>query len=157
MQQVPLSQIIEDTLSLCQERFRVNMVELRARGSDAVVECRSIQIAQIILNLLNNAYDAIQSCEEKWIELTYRVESNKVAIVVRDSGEGISASIQQKIMQPFFTTKEIGQGTGLGLSIAKGIVEDNGGSLKYQLIDGHTAFVLEFPQNQSMRLQKDSA
>jgi signal transduction histidine kinase len=70
---------------------------------------------------------------------------SRLNLSVEDSGYGISEQVQEKIMQPFFTTKEVGQGTGLGLSISKSLAEDHGGNLYYDQSSRHTRFVLELP------------
>ena len=70
-------------------------------------------------------------------------------ISVVDSGNGITEEIAQKIMQPFFTTKEVGKGTGLGLSISRGILEKHGGELYPDIKSLNTRFVIQLPfQNQ---------
>lgn len=72
----------------------------------------------------------------------------KVRITVMDSGNGIPESIANKLMQPFFTTKEVGKGTGLGLSISKGIIESHGGKFELDRNASHTSFVIEIPTKQ---------
>jgi signal transduction histidine kinase len=69
-----------------------------------------------------------------------------VEVSVTDSGSGIPKEIQDKIMQPFFTTKPLGQGTGLGLSISKGFAESNGGSLTLDVASPQTKFILRLPR-----------
>src|SRR5690606_24382258 len=101
---------------------------------DLKLSCRVIQLSQVILNLLGNSHDAI--CEQtvgKWIKVevseTGSGSQDMVCIRITDSGKRISDDLIGKIMQPFFTTKEVGKGTGLGLSISKGIIESHGGTL----------------------------
>lgn len=138
-------QIINDAISLCGERMKnhgINLIcDLKV---DFYVSCVPIQMTQVILNLLNNSLDAIDTMEEKWIRIDLLELDQNIQIQVTDSGCGISEDLQHKIMQPFFTTKEIGKGTGLGLSISKSIVEKFGGKLLYQLNKGHTSFVIKF-------------
>ena len=62
-----------------------------------------------------------------------------------DSGLGIEPLIAEKMMNPFFTTKPVGQGTGLGLSISKAIIESHGGELKYLEASQNTCFQIELP------------
>jgi signal transduction histidine kinase len=71
---------------------------------------------------------------------------NICKISVTDSGEGIGPEVLEKIMMPFFTTKEVGKGTGLGLSISKGIIEDHKGKLYYDPTNPNTSFVIELPE-----------
>jgi signal transduction histidine kinase len=72
-----------------------------------------------------------------------------IQIFVTDSGGGIPPQVVQKLMQPFFTTKGIGQGTGLGLSISKGIIETHHGKFFYDPKSKNTRFVIEIPKSQS--------
>ena len=142
----PVSHLIEETLELCRERFSNHGVKLDAVSTaDIWIECRPVQIVQILVNLLNNAHDAVEIHEQKWVTIETLKHDNKVQIIVTDSGNGISQEILDKIMDPFFTTKEVGKGTGLGLSISKGIAEQHHGQLWYQPRSGNTAFVLELP------------
>ncbi len=143
---VSLKSIITDTCDLCSEKFRQNGVQLSINDfPDQVVKCRSVQISQVLLNLLNNSYDAIQGNAEKWIKISATVKEGHISIRVADSGRGISQEIVDKMMQPFFTTKEIGKGTGLGLSISNGIISDHKGKMYYELSEGNTSFVIELP------------
>lgn len=140
------SQIVHDMLELCSEKFRVNGVELRVgRLCHRQIECRPTEIAQVLLNLLQNAYDAVVETKNGWVELEAMELSGRVVFKVTDSGTGIDAPVVSRMMDPFFTTKEVGKGTGLGLSLSKGIVESHGGSLQY--LDGlpNTTFVVSLP------------
>lgn len=140
----PVSEIIEMTLELCQERFRDNGIEIKQYISpDVEVHCREIQIVQVLVNLLNNSLDAISNLPEKWIEISAGDLGGTIMIRVTDSGKGITQEVCDQIMLPFFTTKEVGKGTGLGLSISKGIIEAHEGKFYYELNQGHTSFVLE--------------
>lgn len=152
MEQVLVLQTVEDTLELSKERFRNHGIELRLRIADEnlMVSGRPAQIAQVLLNLLNNAFDAVSKLPEKWVELSVDSENSFVVIRVTDSGSGLPDGVAEKIMQPFFTTKEVGKGTGLGLSISKGIVEDHRGRLYYDSASTHTRFVVELPAEASL-------
>ena len=143
---VDIKTIIEDTLSLCSEKFRIAGVNLIVKPFQGVfIDCRPAQIAQILTNLLNNSFDAIQHYELKWIEIDVTQEDDLVEVFVKDCGPGISKEITDKMMQPFFTTKEVGKGTGLGLSISSGIAEMHGGLLKYIEAE-NTCFCLALPK-----------
>jgi C4-dicarboxylate-specific signal transduction histidine kinase len=103
------------------------------------------QVAQVIVNLVSNSFDAVDELDERWVKLFVDCDEHKAYITVTDSGFGISESIVDNMMIPFFTTKEVGKGIGLGLSISRGIIEDMGGSLYYRPLNGHTAFNIELP------------
>lgn len=85
----------------------------------------------MVFSLLTNAFEAVTKTDEDKRNITLNAykKSNYIFLEIIDTGPGIPNDIQDKIMQPFFTTKEIGSGTGLGLSISKGIVDDHGGSI----------------------------
>ncbi len=139
-----LSSIIENSLELCQERFRYRGIDLRVeRVPDVEVLCRETQIAQVLVNLLNNSFDAVLTNFEKWVNVSFeRPNPSQVVIAVTDSGIGLPMDIADKVMQPFFTTKGVGKGTGLGLSISKGIIEEHGGTLTLDRYSPHTRFVI---------------
>ncbi len=151
-QSYPFASILRDTLDLCSERLRQKQIQLILKVEPTIVlECRSVQISQILLNLLGNALDAIQNTENPWIEVGAHQTKEVVEIYVMDSGKGIPREIAAKLMTPFFTTKEIGKGTGLGLSISRSLAEDHGGKLIYDDRFPNTRFVLTLPTKQKER------
>lgn len=147
---VDLAGSIINANSLMREKFKYHGIAIREHipTKGAWLECRPVQIEQIIINLLGNAFDAIRDLPEKWVDFSVFDEEYRWVIRVTDSGPGIPESLQSKIMQPFFTTKEINHGTGLGLSISKAIAEEHGGSLELDTIAKNTCFVLSLPKNQ---------
>jgi signal transduction histidine kinase/integral membrane sensor domain MASE1 len=146
-----IATIVNDTLELCKERFKNHEIELKVNcPNDVYLECRPHQLAQVLMNLLGNAHDAVENIPEKWVAIDVQSHEFFVTISVLDSGKGIPQEVIDKIMQPFFTTKEVGKGTGLGLSISKGIIEDHHGSLRCDTYNGHTRFVIELPLKQPM-------
>jgi signal transduction histidine kinase len=80
-----------------------------------------------------------------WVEVSVEKTKEVVRISITDSGNGIKSEIAEKIMQPYFTTKEVGVGTGLGLSISKGIVEMHNGHFYLDQNYPNTRFVIELP------------
>jgi signal transduction histidine kinase len=100
------------------------------------------QIKQVLLNLLQNALESIEGRGE--IAVKSRVDSGTVEIIIQDSGPGIPEDLRDRIFEPFFTTKS--QGTGLGLAITRNIVQDHGGSIRFECPPRHgTAFIIELP------------
>ncbi|RYZ51907.1 MAG: GHKL domain-containing protein, partial [Proteobacteria bacterium] len=142
--------LVTDTLALCKERFKNSSVNLIIPESlELEIDVRSTQISQILLNLLNNAFDAVNGTHDAWIKLDIMtIDTRFIRFVVSDSGLGIPAHVADKIMNPFFTTKDIGKGTGLGLSISQGMAHDHGGSLRLDTLSPNTCFVLELPIRQ---------
>ncbi|MBC7538742.1 MAG: PAS domain-containing protein [Bacteriovorax sp.] len=155
MDHIGIEGIVNDTLILCKERFEDKLIKLRVDIQvNQSIECCSTQISQVIMNLLCNAYDAVENLSEKWVELKIEGHPDHVKIIVTDSGKGIPKNIADKLMQPFFTTKDVGKGTGLGLSISHGIVQKHHGSLKYESNSPNTCFILILPINQPEFLKK---
>jgi C4-dicarboxylate-specific signal transduction histidine kinase len=152
-QKVSLHEIIEDTLSFCCEKFKAHDVELFYDPVDVMINCRPTQISQVLLNLLNNSFDAIvedfKTKGGKWIKIKSLIKTEAhtrhILISVTDCGDGISKENLEKLMTPFFTTKEVGKGTGLGLSISKGIMEDHQGHFYYDHEQKNTTFVIVLP------------
>lgn len=147
MIEVDLQSIISDSFELCRERFVKEGIDIRLFGisENLMISCRPSQISQVLINLINNSFDALQSLQEKWLGVHVRQIDNNVEISVIDSGQGIPDIVAEKIMEPFFTTKEVGHGTGLGLSISKGIIEDHHGKLIYDRNYANTRFVITLP------------
>jgi C4-dicarboxylate-specific signal transduction histidine kinase len=105
-----------------------------------------VQIAQVLLNLLQNAFDAvIDQPADRWVRLEVTVRDPSLVFSVIDGGPGIPPNVKARIMEPFFTTKEAGKGVGLGLSLSAAIAEEHGGKLELTEADGHTCFSLSLP------------
>jgi signal transduction histidine kinase len=149
-QPTTLLSIIDDTLSFCSEKFKHNDVQLIFDRSNPcaqlAVDCRAVEISQVILNLLNNAYDALEFVDPKWVKIDIKNLDDFIEVSITDSGSGIPMDVQEKILQPFFTTKEVGKGTGLGLSISKGIVEEHRGKFFIDNSSTNTKFVVHLPK-----------
>ncbi len=145
--------IIDDTLSLCTEKFKVHGIEIvfGECSSKLFIDCRATQICQVLLNLLNNAHDAVKNCPEKWVKIEVVEDVDTVEISVTDSGTGMTSELRDKVMMPFFTTKEIGKGMGLGLSISKGIIESHHGKIEIDSKCINTRFFIVLPKAQVVK------
>jgi PAS domain S-box-containing protein len=130
LEKVSMREIMDDTLDFSREMLKSKGIALFVEDlPECLIECRSVEISQVILNLINNARDAISDLEDKWIKIQTFQMGNQLRVNVIDSGNGIALDIQDKIMESFFTTKELGKGTGLGLSLSKRIIEEHNGQL----------------------------
>lgn len=142
-----LSELVQDAFSLCAEKFRHHQIKVTFEVSDQIkVDVVPQQISQVILNLLSNSFDAIHASDNAWIKISAVVFGSSVILTVTDSGQGIPLLLQSKIMNPFFSTKEVGKGTGLGLSISKGIIESFGGTFEYNNQSSNTQFKITLPK-----------
>jgi two-component system sensor histidine kinase PhcS len=108
------------------------------------------RLLQLLLNLLQNALDALRRKEFRGEEPTVwvegRTQDHRSIVTVRDNGDGIEAKHLDRIFEPFFTTKDVGQGMGLGLSICHRIVQENNGQVRVRSERGRFAeFTIEFP------------
>jgi signal transduction histidine kinase len=148
MEKVELKPVLENAAIFCKERFKHGSVDLTIEDIPEALTFygRETQISQVILNLLNNAFDAIAKDQERWVRISARDKGPMVEIRITDSGKGISESVRAKLFNPFFTTKEIGKGTGLGLSISLGIVKEHGGELTIDVACPNTCFQVTLPK-----------
>ncbi|MFN7454823.1 MAG: ATP-binding protein [Pseudobdellovibrionaceae bacterium] len=145
-----LTQICLEAISLSHDRIKNRNIELVFDLPEILpISCKPAEIGQVVINLISNAIDAIDALSEvnspRVLRMAGRIEDRTVFLDVCDSGPGISALHVEKIMEPFFTTKEIGKGTGLGLSVAKGITEKFRGQLVLKSLSHPTIFSLRLP------------
>jgi len=144
-----LCDLIGDAVNMTEERFRVNNVDFNINfhnvSENTLLQCQRLQISQVLINLVNNAYYAIKELDNKWIEISIQKISNKIRFSVTDSGRGIPDENLERIFEPMFTTKEVGDGTGLGLSISSDIVAQHDGLLYVDKESKNTCFIFEIP------------
>jgi CheY-like chemotaxis protein len=115
------------------------------------------QMQQVLLNLLNNAEQAItKNGRPGIIQVAASRKNERVIITVADNGTGIPAHVLPNIFDPFFTTKKLGEGTGLGLSIAHTLIENHGGSIFARSSPGNTVFTMELPLAAESELSIDT-
>jgi PAS domain S-box-containing protein len=117
---------------------------------DNIVRCDDNQVNQVILNLLTNAIHALEGKpDNREIRITCKRHGEWSELKIWNNGPEIPEQIRDKIMTPFFTTKEVGRGTGLGLVVSFGIMKAHGGSLHFSSHkDKGTEFRLRFPATQ---------
>jgi PAS domain S-box-containing protein len=140
--------LIDRVLELSRERFRMHSIQLVCAPIDPYLQvpCREVQIAQVVMNLVQNAFDAVaETLDEKWVRVNVTTRDDSVVISVIDSGPGVPPHLRARIMEPFFTTKLLGKGTGLGLSLSRSIAASHGGDLILGEQNGHTCFMLTLP------------
>lgn len=147
-----LNNIIEYIVNLSRPRLRLEDVNVNLNMHSDLPSIRvdKFRIEQVILNLLNNAIDAMNGMDAKILEVTTYVdvrEGQKVAkVVFSDSGTGIKPENIDRLFEPFFTTKDPDKGTGLGLSICFGIIQDHDGIIRAENNErGGASFIIELP------------
>jgi two-component system, NtrC family, sensor kinase len=131
-----LVDLIDANLDIIRGKYKQRGIEVTQRHeSPPIVSCVSTQISQVLLNLLVNAFQAVEGARSEGgrIFVGTRRVGNDLEITVEDNGPGIPAEILPRLFDPFFTTKDIGEGTGLGLSISHSIVTGHGGRFE---VDG---------------------
>jgi len=150
---VLVADMVSEALGFCRERFHHHRIDLRVLpiSKDLVVRGRQVEFTEILLNLFNNAYEAVSRQapndeSERWVEIEARHADAFVEILVTDSGPGVPAKLRDRVFEPFFTTKSIGQGTGLGLSASLGLAQRYGGNLRLETSSPATCFVLALPR-----------
>ena len=149
---VDIHQGIDSALTLLQNRLNPSglaPIQVIKEYSDLpLISCDAAQLNQVIMNILNNAIDALLDIADPTIWVRTRLKApGWVSIVIQDNGVGIPKAIRTKIFDPFFTTKPIGKGTGLGLAISYQIVVNHhSGSLKcISEVGEGTEFWIEIP------------
>lgn len=146
-QQISMQVLVQEVLDLCSTKLNSHGIQVRLKNiGQQVLTCRSIQIQQVLVNLFNNSIYAIDNLPSKWIEVEVVEEESSTSIMVTDSGSGIPSEIASKIMDPFYTTKPVGEGTGLGLSISYSILKEHGGEFLYDKKCKNTRFILCLPK-----------
>lgn len=142
-----LQKVIDSCVDISNHKLKQKDVELilPEDKKDLTVLGRDVQLGQVILNLLSNSIDAVQDLPERWVKIDYGHVDGHVWIEVIDSGRGIPSEYEDKILEPFFTTKTKDEGTGLGLPISSKIIEEHGGKLRYEKNRPHTTFRVIFP------------
>lgn len=149
MQKASPSTVVDTTLRLLSQRLDSYGVEVTVNRERRLAEISidSEQLEEVLVNLIINSCEAMGSGGQ--IAIHERLETpnslgQKVTIMVSDNGPGVPESVQDKLFEPFFSTKD--EGTGLGLSIAARIVEEHGGSLRFDPTKGGGAtFIITLP------------
>ncbi|SHF36809.1 two-component system, NtrC family, sensor histidine kinase HupT/HoxJ [Ruegeria intermedia] len=128
------------------ERGARRRVTLTHTGDDRVpARGRPGHIQQVVMNLVQNAYDAVEGVEDPQITIDTRLEGDRAVLSVRDNGPGVPPDKAGAIFDPFYTTKDVGRGTGLGLSISHKIAQEHGGHLRLCPSETGACFRLELP------------
>ena len=146
-ERVEVGEIVDDTVLFMEHhltRFKNVAVSVEKTQKQVYVEIDKIHIQQVIINLINNAAQAMP--QGGTIHIRSGIKNSHGYIAITDEGEGIGAEILDKIFEPFFTTKPKGEGTGLGLSLSKRLIEANNGRIEVATQKGEgSTFMLLLP------------
>jgi len=132
---VQLAALIDEAWTLVRLDRTAGDVQLTSQiAADAVVECDADRMLQVLVNLLRNAVDAMESSAglctiEVALQLVERDAEHWVSLTITDSGPGIDAEVLARLFEPFVSTRLDSRGTGLGLAVSQGIVNEHGGLL----------------------------
>lgn len=147
VQELDLDEVIEDIVALSAQRAKYSNVVVKRNIENNLPKVRLSQaeLQQVLLNLINNALDAMEK-QGGSLDIRGREEEGNLVIELADNGPGIPAANLGRIFDPFFTTKPVGKGTGLGLSICYGIVKKLGGEIEVSSTVGvGTTFRIKMP------------
>lgn len=139
---------VRDALTLLDNEISNRHIRLQSELlDDVLVAADPIRLEQVLINLLRNAIDAVETHAAPYLSISMNSQDGQLSIVVRDNGSGLSEQVQSHLFEPFFTTKASGLGLGLGLAISLSIVESLGGKLSARNHpDGGAEFSLQLPQ-----------
>jgi len=138
--------LLEEVLVLIEAKSKRHSTPILLSVEDGLsINCDAMEIEQVMINLINNAIDAVKEHPEKWVKITCFRDNDQVLLNFIDSGTNLSKATEAKLFEPFFTTKPVGQGTGLGLSISKGILDQHQASIKVDRSYPTTCFQIGFP------------
>lgn len=147
-----VSDLILNGIKLVQNGWAKNNVEFNNITPEEAKLCliNKIELEQVIVNLLQNAVDALEEAQTKNPEITIsldtNIDENCLELFVKDNGPGIPLEIQEEIFKPFFTTKKVGKGTGLGMAISERLIHKFRGSIEIKESNAKgTTFVVQLP------------
>lgn len=149
---VNIRQVVEDSLVYFKGKFERNGIKLTVdfEQEDMWIECKAVQISQIIINLLNNCNDFISGVDNKWVEVKlFEYQGDWIIISITDSGKGINPDVAKMMFKPFYSTKKDHSGLGVGLSTSELIAHDHGGEIWVDEGSENTRIVIKIPKIQT--------
>ncbi|WP_258097503.1 sensor histidine kinase [Marinoscillum pacificum] len=148
-QTIDLRDNIETVLILYKSKLKQGIITEKDYTSQPVFfKCNASEIMQVWTNLIHNGIHAMNGVGT--LSIAVNTTQEHIIVSIQDSGTGIPDDIQQKIFEPYFTTKPQGEGTGLGLDIVKNIVEKYSGSITFETSSEGTKFIIQFPNHQQV-------
>jgi two-component system, NtrC family, sensor kinase len=150
LKRLNINDLVERTIVMNLNLIKINNIEIDKQLEENLPKMLGAedQLQQVLMNLISNAIEAMESSENKQLKITteYSLAENTVTLSVSDSGVGIPRELFPKLYEPFFTTKKKGKGVGLGLSLVYGIVHKHKGHIDLESdSDRGTTFVINLP------------
>ena len=142
-QQVDITEGIETVLELYHNQLKQGIEVIRDYPSLPLIFCYPDELIQVWTNLIHNAIQAMRGKGK--LEISMEQQNEQIIVKITDSGCGIPEDIKDKIFQPFFTTKPMGEGSGLGLDIARKIIDKHQGDIEVESVPGCTTFQVKLP------------
>lgn len=150
---VVVDETVEDAIRLLGNQLKVDDVrlQLELNCSDTAVTGSRVKIQQVFMNLVLNAYQAMQKTGGGELVIRSHATAREIKVVLADTGPGIPSDYLPHVFEPFFTTKAEGEGTGLGLFVTYGIIESHGGRIDVASKPGEgTTFTVSLPLQQAL-------
>ncbi len=152
-----VNDLIAEVVGLSEQHAKYSNVVIKTTFADdlPLIEVSQTEVQQVMLNLINNALDAMEKTGGE-IEIETMREADEIIIRVSDNGPGIPEAYLSRVFDPFFTTKPVGKGTGLGLSICYGIIKRMGGKITVSSKDREgTTFFVHLPAGERADAHSD--
>jgi histidine kinase len=153
---ININDVLERAFDIFSQQLKLREIQVIWKLSQGLpsISADPVRLEQVFINLLINSRDSIVTKfngakkpenDKKEITLTTKLKENKIQVKIRDTGTGILSTHLDKIFEPFFSTKKVGEGTGLGLSISYGIIKESGGEIMaHNNKDGGATFIMFF-------------
>lgn len=144
-----MESLIKEPLSLFEERIKERgvQIDIHIPERKVMVSVDPSEIKQVLINLLDNSLDAIETLPSKFIRVKVDTDQTFASLIVEDSGK-ILAEHRDRLMEPFFTTKPVGSGIGLSLALSKSIIDSHNGKLFLDKTSESTRFIVHLPVEQ---------
>jgi signal transduction histidine kinase len=147
---IDFGSVVSEAVIVFKDLFDTKNIALfnKLEGQPYFVLGNSNLLERAVFNLIKNSYGEIKDSDHPWIEIDVedKLDPDFLVVNLTDSGYGIPDQIADRLMEPFFTTKKVGEGTGLGLSLTQNILSMHKGKLKYNAENQNTQFQLYFPK-----------
>jgi histidine kinase len=153
---ININDVLKRAFDIFSQQLKLREIQVIWKLSQGLpsISADPVRLEQVFINLLINSRDSIVTKfngakkpenDKKEITLTTKLKENKIQVKIRDTGTGILSTHLDKIFEPFFSTKKVGEGTGLGLSISYGIIKESGGEIMaHNNKDGGATFIMFF-------------